>query len=175
MRVLVAFASKHGSTAEIAEAIAGTLRSSGLEADCAEAGGVKSLEGYDAVVLGSAVYIKRWRSRAKRFLRRHGDRLAQLPFWVFSSGPVGEPKGEVDLAWVEPRRVVERVERLGARQHVVFGGRVPPDGRGPSRAMAKGIPAEHQDRRDWEEIRAWAAGIAAELEASGDRPNPSRA
>jgi menaquinone-dependent protoporphyrinogen oxidase len=89
---------------------------------------------------------------------------------VFSSGPVGPPKGEVDPAWVEPRRVIERIEELGARQHVVFGGRMPPGGR-TSRAMAKGIPPEHQDRRDWDEIRAWATGIAAELEAGGDRPS----
>ena len=164
MRVLVAFASKHGSTAEIAEAIAGTLRSSGLEVDCAEAGGVKSLERYDAVVLGSAVYMKRWRSRAKRFLRRHGDRLAQLPFWVFSSGPVGEPKSDPNPAWLEPPRIIERVERLGAREHVVFGGRMPVCPRSPTaRAMVKNCPPEYRDRRDWDEINAWATSIASKL------------
>src|SRR5688500_12543529 len=126
MTVLVAHASKHGSTAEIAEAIAQTLRESGLDVDCREAGDVESLESYDAVVLGSAVYIRRWRGGAKHFLRRHASALAERPFWVFSSGPVGEPSGDEKMArWLEPPRIIKRVEELGAREHVVFGGRAP--------------------------------------------------
>ena len=66
--VLVAYGSKHGSTAEIAAAIAETLRESGLRADCLQAGSVDSLEGYDAVVVGSAVYMRRWRREAKSWL-----------------------------------------------------------------------------------------------------------
>ena len=165
-KVLVAYASKHGSTAEIADSIAGTLRGAGLNVDCIEAGEVRSLEPYDAVVLGSAVYIKRWRSDAKRFLRRHRAALRKRPFWVFSSGPVGEPSADPDSAWLEPPRTIRKVERLGAREHVVFGGRVPTDAHGPAgRAMLEGTPAEYRDRRDWDEIRAWAERIAAELGA----------
>src|SRR5438552_17344033 len=92
MKVLVAYASKNGSTEEIAQAIAEQLRSHGLEADCREAGEVRDLNPYGAVVLGSAVYAKRWRPSARRFLRRHGPALSVMPWWVFSSGPVGEPK-----------------------------------------------------------------------------------
>jgi menaquinone-dependent protoporphyrinogen oxidase len=166
MNVLVAYASKHGSTAEIAEAIAAALRQSGLSVDCTVAGEVKTLEPYDAVVLGSAVYIKRWRGDAKHFLRKHHDGLSQRPFWVFSSGPVGEPKGEVDLAWLEPPRIVDQVERIGARGHVVFGGRMPTNPRGPAqRAMVANCPPEYRDRRDWDEIRAWATSVASELRA----------
>ena len=73
--VLVAYASKRGSTAEIAEAIAETLRRSGLSVDCIEAGKVSSVASCDAVVLGSAVYIKRWRGDAKHFLRKHDEGL----------------------------------------------------------------------------------------------------
>jgi menaquinone-dependent protoporphyrinogen oxidase len=164
-KVLVAYASKNGSTAEIAESIATTLRQAGPSVDCVEAGEVSSLEPYDAVVLGSAVYIKRWRGTAKRFLRRHAKQLAQLPFWVFSSGPVGEPKGDPNPTWLEPPTIVERVERLGAREHVVFGGRMPVNPRSPTaRAMVKNCPAEYRDRRDWDEINAWAAGIASQLQ-----------
>ena len=163
-KVLVAYASKNGSTAEIAEAIAQTLRQSCPSVDCAVAGEVTSLESYDAVVLGSAVYIRRWRGDAKRFLRTHAKQLAQRPFWVFSSGPVGEPKGDPNPAWLEPPRTIERVEQLGAREHVVFGGRMPTNPRSPTaRAMVKNCPPEYRDRRDWDEINAWAAGIAAEL------------
>ena len=161
MTVLVAHASKHGATAEIAEAIAETLRASGLDVDCREAGDVTSLDDYDAVVLGSAVYLRRWRGGAKRFLRRHSGALAARPFWIFSSGPVGEPTEEETMSkWLEPPRVIRRAEELGVREHVVLGGRVP-----PGSSMAKSIPAEFQDRRDWEEIRAWARSIAAQLAA----------
>jgi len=163
-KVLVAYASKNGSTAEIAEAIAQTLRQAGSSADCAEAGEVTSLEPYDAVVLGSAVYIKRWRADAKRFLRKYATQLAQRPFWVFSSGPAGEPKRDPNPTWLEPPKIVERVEQLGARGHVVFGGRLPTDPRSPTaRAMVKNCPPEFRDRRDWDEINAWAASIALEL------------
>jgi menaquinone-dependent protoporphyrinogen oxidase len=164
-RVLVAYASKRGSTAEIAEATAGVLRDSGFDVDCLEAGGVGRLQGYDAVVLGSAVYARRWRGDARHFVRDHRDELAERPFWVFSSGPIGDPgSGPPDPSWIEPPKIIDEVERLGARQHVVFGGRVPPNPRGPiERAVARNTPEEFRDRRDWSEIRSWASAIATEL------------
>jgi menaquinone-dependent protoporphyrinogen oxidase len=168
-KVLVAYASKHGSTEEIAEAIAARLRDEGLESDCRDAGDVETLDGYGAVVLGSAVYMKRWRREAKRFLHRHRGALGELPLWVFSSGYVGE--GERSPEWEEPASVVATVEELGARAHVVFGGRVPQDGGLMAKAMAKNTPPESADRRDWEQIGAWAAAIAAQLRA-GDRVAP---
>ena len=159
MTVLVAYASKHGSTAEIAATIADTLRDSGLDVDCREAGDVRTLDGYDAVVLGSAVYMRRWRRSAKQLVRRHADALAGMPFWVFSSGPVGEPtEDEASSRWLEPPGVIRRVEELGAREHVVFGGRAP-----IGSGMERGIPEEFRDRRDWDAIRAWASAVAAEI------------
>ena len=162
-RVLVAYASKHGSTAEIAEAIAAELRSQGLDADARRAGAVDDLAGYDAVVLGSAVYMKRWRREARHLLRKQARALAGKPFWIFSSGPFGE---KPDPAWSEPPKVIEEAERLGAREHVVFGGRLPLE---PSsfieRAMVRDTPPEVADLRDWDEVRRWAAGVAGALSA----------
>jgi menaquinone-dependent protoporphyrinogen oxidase len=164
--VLVAHASKRGSTAEIAEAIAGSLREAGLDVDCRPVGEVGGLDSYDAVVLGSAVYMKRWQGDAKHFLRHHADELSQRPFWVFSSGPVGEPSKTPARSWLEPPRIVERAQQLGVRDHVVFGGRVPAQPHGPiERAMAKNTPAQHSDLRDWDEIRSWSTQIASELAA----------
>ncbi|GIK76714.1 MAG: flavodoxin [Acidobacteria bacterium] len=164
MEVLVAYASKHGSTAEIAAAVAAEIREHGLGADCVAAGEVADVERYDAVVLGSAVYLKRWQGDARHFLRVHAKALAGRPFWVFSSGPTGDP-AEDDVAWQEPKRTIARAEKLGARDHVVFGGRVSPEGGRMQRTMAEGMPEEYRDRRDWDQIRAWAAGVAAELRA----------
>jgi menaquinone-dependent protoporphyrinogen oxidase len=166
VNVLVAYASKHGSTAEIAEAIAQALRADGVRADCVPAGTVRSVGGYDAVVLGSAVYMGRWRGDARRFLRRHRRELRERPLWVFSSGPTGPPEQD-DPRWLEPRRTMRRAARIGAREHVVFGGRVPPEGGGPAgRAMARNTPAEYRDRRDWDAIGDWARRISATLTAA---------
>ena len=166
-RVLVAHASKRGSTAQIAEAIADALRQSGLDVDCGPAGDVGSITAYEAVVLGSAVYTKRWQGDAKHFLRKHAEELAQIPFWVFSSGPVGDPSKEPDPAWPEPPRIIDRAQQLGVRDHVVFGGRVAAEPRGLiERATVKNTPEQYRDRRDWDEIRSWALGIASDLGAT---------
>jgi menaquinone-dependent protoporphyrinogen oxidase len=165
MKALVAYASRRGSTAEIAEAISGALRREGISVDCMAAEEVKSIDPYEAIVLGSAVYVKRWRGDAKHFLRKHRRALAQRPLWVFGSGPAGDP-AEDRPEWAEPTSVVEKVEKLGGRGHVVFGGRLPIAPRGPiEKAMVQNAPAEHRDRRDWDEIRAWAVSIADELKA----------
>jgi menaquinone-dependent protoporphyrinogen oxidase len=161
-RVLVAYASKHGSTAEIAAAVAQTLNDCGLLAACIDAGEVGSLESYHAVVLGSAVYMKRWRHEARRFLRDHAEELQMRPFWVFSSGPVGDPANDKP-GWSEPHGTITTAERLGVRDHHVFGGSLPPEAGGMARSMARSTPPEYRDRRDWDEIRDWAQGIAAAL------------
>ncbi len=112
-RVLIAYASKRGSTAEIADVVARAIREDGHIVDCRPADGVKNLGPYDAVILGSAVYMKRWRGDAKHFLRKHSKELSELSFWVFSSGPVGDPTNAADPSWYEPPRVIERAEALG--------------------------------------------------------------
>lgn len=163
MTVLVAYSSKRGSTAEIAETLAATLRRQGLGVCLEQAEEVRSLESYDGVVLGSAVYMKRWRGDAKHFLKKHRKALRQMPFWVFSSGPVGDPAND-NPDWMEPPKLAEKVEELGGRAHVVFGGRVPAEPRGMmEKAMAEGIPEQFRDRRDWDEIRNWATQIAQQL------------
>ena len=162
---MVAYASKRGSTAEIAETVAATLRREGLGVCLEKAEDVQSLDGFDAVVLGSAVYMKRWRGDARHFVKKHRKALRQKPFWVFSSGPVGDPTND-NREWMEPPKIVEKVEELGARGHVVFGGCLPAEPQGfLERAMVEGTPREYRDRRDWAEIRDWAHQIAVELVA----------
>lgn len=164
-KVLVAYASKHGSTAEIAEAIAAELSERGVAADCVEVGAVSSLEGYASVVLGSAVYMKRWRHGAQQFLKHHRDELAARPFWIFSSGPLEDT---TDDAWTEPGKVVALAEELGVREHVVFGGALPADPHGfIEKSMVRNAAPGTEDHRDWDQIRAWADRIAAELAPDG--------
>ena len=162
-RVLVAYSSKNGATAEIAAAIADRLQAAGLEPDCLPAGAVTDLDGYEAVVLGSAVYMKRWLKPARHLLRR--GELGQRPLWIFSSGPCGT---DPDPSWAEPKSVRTAAKKLEARDHTIFGGRLPLE---PSNFMERGMlnatPPEQRDLRDWDEIRAWADAIAAELRAQG--------
>jgi menaquinone-dependent protoporphyrinogen oxidase len=123
--VLVAYASKHASTAEIAERIAAAMRDVGCDAQARPASEVRDVSEYGAVVLGSAVYAKRWQRDARSFARRHADALREMPVWLFSSGPFGAVD-EHPTAPMPP--VAERLAaQLGARDNVMFGGRVPTD------------------------------------------------
>lgn len=162
--VLVAYSSKHGATAEIAEAIAGELRTNGIDADCHEAADVDDVSRYDAVVLGSAVYMKRWLRPARRLLSHAARELGKRPLWLFSSGPCGV---DPDPSWSQPKKVVHAAKKLGAHEHVVFGGRLPlePDGF-IERGMVEKTPPEQRDMRDWDEIRAWSRSIAAQLKVA---------
>ena len=165
MTVLVAYASKRGSTAEIAETIAATLRREGLGVCLERAEDIQSLDPYDAVVLGSAVYMKRWRGDARHFLKKHRKALRQMPLWVFSSGPVGDPAND-NPDWAEPPKIAANVEDLGGREHVIFGGRLPSEPKNfMEKAMVEGTPQEFRDRRDWSEIREWARSISDALVA----------
>jgi menaquinone-dependent protoporphyrinogen oxidase len=159
-RVLVAYASKNGSTAEIAATIAEELRAVGMEVDLTEVTSIRELDQYRTVVLGSAVYIGRWRPEARRFLKRHHVELSERDVWLFSSGPIGEQEPGAER-WTVPRIVTELGPKIGIHEHVVFGGRVPAE---PSnfveRAIARDTPKELRDLRNWDEIRHWAHHIA---------------
>lgn len=163
--VLVAYASEHGSTQEIAEEITRTLTAAGLSVDLRAASDVHDLDPYEAVVVGSAVYMGRWRGSAKRLVKRNERRLAERDVWLFSSGPVGETPDEADeraYKYTHPRFALEEAEKIGAHGHVVFGGRVPESGF-MARAMREGTPPELRDLRNWNEIAHWAESIAATL------------
>lgn len=163
-RVLVAYGTKHGATAEIAQVMADTLRVAGLQVDVQRARRVRfrSLEPYRAVVLGSAVYSGRWRRDAVRLLRR--PQLKAREVSLFSSGPVGRQGDPEQLEkWTKPPRVQEIAESIGVREHVVFGGMVAEDAGFIRKKMARKIAPELRDRREWDQIEAWAQSIATAL------------
>jgi menaquinone-dependent protoporphyrinogen oxidase len=157
--VLVAYASKHGSTREIAEAIAAVLRDGGHDADVRPARDVRSLGDAGAVVLGSALYAAHWQRDAARFVRRHLVALQQRPVWLFSSGPLDDSATRDRLPVPEP--VAAATTRVGARDHRIFGGRLLPGTPGVDPHILATHPTG--DFRDWDAIRAWAGTIAADL------------
>lgn len=158
--VLIAVASKHGSSLEIGEVIGATLRASGLGADVERVEDVAMLDGYAAVVLGSGVYSGHWMRRARDFVDTFESGLARLPVWLFSSGPVGDPPRPLE----NPAEVISVAERIGSRGHRIFGGKIEDDElRISERALVTLVHAAYGDFRPWSEISDWAEAIAAEL------------
>ena len=159
IRVLVAYATKLGSTREIAETIGRVLREDGIETDVATARSIQDLSPYDAVILGSALYAAHWQRDANRFVGRHLDRLQERPVWLFSSGPLDRSADWGRLPATPA--VALTTEPIGARDHRTFGGRLLPDAPVDPRVLATHPIG---DFRDWDAIRAWAAGIAREID-----------
>jgi menaquinone-dependent protoporphyrinogen oxidase len=162
MAVLVTYGSKRGGTRGIAERIGEVLHERGLTAEVRPARDIESLEGYDAVIVGGALYAMRWHRSARRFVRHHDRSLREVPVWLFSSGPLDPTATERDIPPVRQVRVL--MDRVVARGHATFGGRLEPDTDGyAARAMAK----KHAgDWRDLGQIRRWANEIADALTAA---------
>jgi menaquinone-dependent protoporphyrinogen oxidase len=180
--VLVAYATRMGSTAEIAQAIGHELTRRGLSVTvsaCTDAG---RADRFDAVIVGSAVYIGHWDGEAVDYLKSEDAALSTRPTWLFQSGPCGEGARDEQIA--VPHTVLKAARRLGVEAPVTFGGRLQKStSTGPiSRWLATGALAG--DFRDWDRIRAWASdkadqllkppsGASPELSAAlGDGPDP---
>jgi menaquinone-dependent protoporphyrinogen oxidase len=159
MKVLVTYASKHGSTAEIADAIAGRLRSHGLAVDTIPVSQEPAVEGYDAAVIGSAVYMGAWMKPAVSFLERSSEALSRIPIWLFSSGPItGTDRDALS------GKQTNALEAANPRGHHVFGGVVDLSKLGfVEKRIVKMVKAPEGDRRDWADVDAFADEIAQAL------------
>jgi len=166
-RVLVAYASKHGATAGIAERIGEVLREKGLQADVMPAERVADLGSYDAIVLGSAVYAGQWRKEAAEFLESREEALARRPVWLFSSGPTGEedPVEAMD-GWRFPEGLQPVADRIEPRDVAFFHGVLDMKKLNlAEKLVVKALKAPTGDFRNWDVITSWAENIAAALEA----------
>ena len=162
MKVLVAYASKYGATAEIAEKIGQSLRQEGLPADVLPAKSVKNLAEYAAVVIGSAVYIAMWRKEASNFLKNNEKLLTEKPVWLFSTGPAGEGAPiQLLKGWRFPSGLKPVIDRIKPRDTAVFGGNVNAEKMNFfEKWVIKNVKSPVGDFRDWEMINKWAKGIA---------------
>jgi menaquinone-dependent protoporphyrinogen oxidase len=166
MRVLVAYASKAGSTAEVAECIGKTIAEAGVAVDVLPVQKVRDIAGYEAVVIGSAARMGRLLPAAVRFARKHARRLAGIPtacFVVCLTMKADTPENRATVTgYAEPLCRVKAPTSLG-----LFAGKFDVQtleplfrfmlGRVKSADMAPG------DYRDWNAIRAWAKSVAAQL------------
>jgi len=172
MSVLVAYASKHGATQGIAERIAATLGAAGQAAAVRPVGAVDDPAGYDAFVVGSAVYDRYWRKEAWLWVLRNRAVLASRPVWLFSSGPLGtettDAQGRDRTVAAEPEEITEFTDVIAPESHRVFFGALDPSKLGIGERAIRNLPGVRAalpegDFRNWVEIAAWASGIARHL------------
>jgi menaquinone-dependent protoporphyrinogen oxidase len=177
VKVLVAYATRHGATTAIAERIAQALNHNGVPAEAVPVVDVRDVTAYDAVVLGSATYAFHWLKDATRFARRHQEELAARPVWLFSSGPLGtdlvDDQGRDVRETSRPKEFDELTELLGVRGERVFFGAYDAEAApiGMMERTMRHLPASKGmlpsgDFRDWKTIESWAGEIAAELSAT---------
>lgn len=162
-KFLVAYASKYGATKEIAEKMGEVLRGSGVPADVSPVDQVRGLDAYQAVILGSAVYIGKWQKEAAEFLQDNQQALSERKVWLFSSGPTGEgdPAALVE-GWRLPDELKPVAERIQPQEMAVFGGFIDPHKVNFMEKMAiKNIVKKpFGDFRDWDNIVTWAGKVA---------------
>jgi len=184
MKVLVAYASRHGATQGIAERIAQTLERSGLKVTLKPVKAAGAVDEYDAFVIGSAAYMGGWLREATQFVQRNRSLLTSRPAWLFSSGPIGtemvDAKGSDVLETSKPREFAEFAGSLHPRDLQVFFGAYDPDvepiglmerlGAWFTRVPAIQAALPAGDFRDWPAIEGWAKGIARELEQVAAAP-----
>ena len=184
-RVLVVYASRHNATRGIAERIGEVLRADGLEAEVAPADQVAGVGAADAVVVGSAIYMGTWLKEGLEFINRNEVRLAELPLWLFSSGPLPHGTEEPSTDRLEDalgpkdgpgsggrKKIDEITATTHPKDHRVFLGAFDPNDppKATSERLVRLLPAVKNalpagDFRDWDAIEAWTHEIAATLAA----------
>ena len=164
--VLVAYATSYGSTQEVAEAVAATLRERGFVADIQPMRKVRALAGYSAVVLGAPLYMFRWHKDARHFLSRHRKTLTERPVAIFALGPFHDDEKEWKDVRAQLDKELAKFPWLTPVALEIFGGKFDP---ARLRFPLKFLPALKQmpasDLRDWTAIRAWAADLKPILAA----------
>ena len=157
--ILITYATEHGSTQEVAAAIAAALRREGLGADLRPAADVDDLGAYRGVILGSAIYIGRLHSDAVGFLHRHHRELVLLPFAVFAMGPRTLDPSDLKGSREQLRRALAKFKGLEPHALAVFGGVIAPETlRFPFNRL------HASDARDWDDIDAFAVDCAREYD-----------
>jgi len=166
-KVLVAFASKYGATAEIANRIGQIIRKAGMKVDVLPVDRVTDLSQYKAVVIGSAVYIGQWRKEAVKFITQNEKLLTERQVWIFSSGPTGEGDPmKLVSDWKYPAKLKPVIESMHPNDITVFHGLIDMKRLNfLEKFMINRVKAAGGDFRKWASIDEWASGIAKVLKA----------
>jgi menaquinone-dependent protoporphyrinogen oxidase len=171
-KILVTYATKYGSTEELAGIIAEELHRRGHEVDCLAAGGVKSVGSYAVVILGSPIYMGKLLSEAVDFTKRYRDDLKARRFAAFVVGYSLQARTEKNLRNAEA--AVDLIRRYAIPEEVgLFAGRVDLDRMSfADKAIMKLGGIEPGDFRDFDEIREWTRDLMARWGEQADAPPP---
>ena len=162
--ILVAFASRYGSTQEAAETVADALRQAGLRVDFELMREVKSLEPYDAIVLGAAIYNTKWHPDAHEFLAQNEALLRQRPVAIFSLGPTTRNPAAKKRSLSQLDKELEKYPWLKPVALGMFVGKYDLSKMGLG-SVGRLIPLP--DNRDPNAIHTWANTLPAQLEHAG--------
>ena len=162
MRVLVTWGSKRGGTEGIARIIGEVLEQRGHQVTLLPGSKAAGVMGFEAAVVGGALYATRWHRDARRFVARRVKDLRTVPVWFFSSGPLDDSAEHGEIPPTKQVKIL--MERVGAQGHVTFGGRLTSEAEGfPASAMAK---KRAGDWRNPQRVRAWASNLARAIPAA---------
>jgi menaquinone-dependent protoporphyrinogen oxidase len=165
-KILVAYASKSGTTGEIAQAIGKSLSDRGANVSVQSVNSVASLDGYHAVVIGSGIRMGHWLPEAEEFVRKHESQLKQLPIAFFTVHLLHLDDGESSRAQRQAYTQAVR-QILTPKTEVFFSGRLEFARLTIfERWISNSMKAQEQDLRDWKKIHAWAEGLSSTLELS---------
>jgi len=161
-KVLVVYASKYGSTQEIAEAIGKELAAQDLDVTVQAADQPADVAAFDAVVVGSGIYAGNWMGSAVEFIENNTELLSKKSVWLFSSGPTGDGDPvEILGGWQFPEALHGIVDRIAPRETRVFHGNIDIDKiNWGERNLVRAMKGNTGDFRNWDLIRAWAQQIA---------------
>lgn len=160
-RILVAYASQRGSTAEIAQAVGKELQLAGYDVEVIEMKSVSSLAGYSAVVIGGPFYMGKVVGDVGKFIGRYRDALAKVPVAAFAVGvaPLGKDPADKDNAMKKLQKTLEPQKPVAM---TIFAGKVDPEKLSfLQRWMVKKTKSPVGDFRDWDAIARWAKDLPA--------------
>jgi menaquinone-dependent protoporphyrinogen oxidase len=167
-QTLVAYGTRYGSTREVAEAVAATLVEQGIDTDVKRAREVRSLDGYDAVVLGTPLYMGALHKDVRTLLEKNREALEHTPWALFALGPIKADDG-LDGSREQLLTALAKLPAPTPDATAVFVGAYDPGRLGLKDRMIAALPASPlhgesaHDDRDWESIRAWAGGLGPGL------------
>lgn len=161
--ILVAYATKCGSTIEVAQAIGETLALNGTSVDIKPIKDIAEINGYDAFVIGSAIRMAQWLPEAKEFVQKYQTQLSKLPTAIFSVHILNQGDGpdanKERLAYTAPVR-----DLLAPISEAFFPGKIEQSQLAfTERLLFKMVKSPEGDFRDWNLVRGWGDKLKSQI------------
>jgi menaquinone-dependent protoporphyrinogen oxidase len=173
-KILVTYATKYGSTKETAERIARVLTAKSLAVEILPCKEVRSLAGYQAVVVGAPLYAGSLLSDSIKFINRFKADLERIPAALFILGPLNDSEQEIRGVQVQLAANRKKFAAFKPAAEKVFVGSLDleklrfPDSLSKLYRPAKDNPMKSSDNRDWKAVETWAESLPGVLQIKAD-------